>query len=54
MDENLSGNLDVQLYSLVIGDCPKCQSRTFVIKQSVNVDIRGKCYKCGHSIELDF
>ena len=53
-DTNVSGHIDVQLYGLIIGDCPKCGARTFVIKEFVEKDIRGKCYKCGHSVELDF
>ena len=32
-DTNVSGHIDVQLYGLIIGDCPKCGARTFVIKE---------------------
>ena len=47
-------NTNVQLYGLVIGDCSKCKLRTFVIKEFVDKDIRGKCYSCKHAVELDF
>lgn len=50
----MSESANVQLYSLLIGDCPKCKLRTFVIKEFVDKDIRGKCYSRNHKVELDF
>jgi hypothetical protein len=38
--------------SLVVGDCPKCGNRTFLIYQKTGElgtgSLKGKCYKCGH------
>ena len=53
MGDYMSENTDVQLYGLLIGDCPKCKLRTFVLKEFVDRDIRGKCYNCNHTVELD-
>jgi hypothetical protein len=33
-----------------VGDCPKCNSRTFVLtpKAGFGRHFKGRCYKCGH------
>jgi predicted Zn finger-like uncharacterized protein len=41
--------------AIQIGDCPKCGTRTFVIYEKVGGfgggGLKGKCYKCGHSVD---
>jgi hypothetical protein len=52
--DHMSESENVQIYNLVIGDCPKCKLRTFVVKEFVDKDMRGKCYNCNHTVELNF
>ncbi len=41
-----------------IGDCPKCEKRTFVVytyvKSFGKIAAKGQCYNCGNLVDLEF